>query len=99
MSANKMGKVKREYKKLTLELLLKMSKKLSLKYTLVRNASSLVPINVIRQPEQNRIRFRALADQLYSLKLSVADISKNHYEQLCKMAKYEHKEEFTRKIN
>ena len=97
-----MRKVKREYKKLILELLLKMSEKLSLKYTLVRNASSLVPINIIRQPEQNRIRFRALADQLCSLKkifLSVADVSNNHCEQLCKMAKYEHKEEFTRKIH
>ena len=65
-------------------------------FALVRNASCLEPINIIQQPEQSCIYFRALAYQLYSLKkisLSVAKMSKNHYEEFIKIVKYEHIEE------
>ena len=74
-----------------------MNEKSPLKYALVKNASCLTPISIIWQPEQSRIRFRHLTDQLYSLKKiasSVADMSKNHYEDLLKMANYKHKEKF-----
>ena len=96
ISAEKRRKFKGECKKLVLELLLKMSKK-SLKYALARTASFLAPINIIQQPEQSAIFFRAFADQLCSLKKissSVAEMLKNHYEEFLKMAKYEDKEEF-----
>ena len=99
-------KFKGECKKLVLELLLKMRKKQPLKYALVRNASCLAPINIIWQAEQSCICFRVLADLLNSLKKissSVSDMSKDHYEELLKMAKYEHKEDLlssvTRKID
>ena len=73
-----------------------MSKKQPLKYALVRNVSCLAPISIIWQAEQSCICFTVFADLLNSLKKissSVADISKDHYEELLKMAKYEHKED------
>ena len=93
--AEKERKFKGESKKLVL------GEKSPINYAFVRNASCLAPTNIIWQPEQSCICFRVLFDQLYSLNKissSVADMSKNHYEELLKMAKYKQKVEFFKPI-
>ena len=54
-------------------------------------------MNMIRQPEQSSIHFRALADKLFSLKKissDVADQAKNQYDKLMNLVKYEKNDEF-----
>ena len=66
-------------------------------FCLVRNASCLAPINMIRQPEQSSICFRALADKFFSLKKissDVADKAKNQYDEVLNLVKYEKNNEF-----
>ena len=65
ISAERKRKFKGLCKQLVLNLVLKFWRKLPVNFCLVRNVSCLAPINVIRKPEQSRIRFRTLADKLF----------------------------------
>ena len=61
------------------------------------NASRLAPINMIRQPELSSIRFRVLAEKLFSLKKTSSDVAdqvKNQYNELMNLVNYEKKNEF-----
>ena len=92
VSFERKRKFKGECKKIVLNLLLLIREKSPLNYCLVRNASSLSPINMVRDPEKSSSRFRGLADKLYALKAitsNVADNAKNKYSDLFKIAKYE----------
>ena len=68
ISAERKRKFKGLCKQLVLDLVLEFQRKLALNFCFVRNASCLAAINMIRKPEQSSIRFRALADKLFSLK-------------------------------
>ena len=71
ISAERKRKFKGLYKQLVLDLVLECQRKSPLNFCLVRNTSCLTPINMIRQPEQSSICFRALADKLFSLMLLI----------------------------
>ena len=64
------------------------------------NASRLAPINMIRQPELRSIRFRVLAEKLFSLKKTSSDVADqattimNQYNELMNLVNYEKKNEF-----
>ena len=65
----------------------------------MRNASSLSPINRVREPEKSSIRFRGLTDKLYALKeitSNVADNAKNQDSDLLKIAKYKQNDTFVK---
>ena len=97
ISAERKKKFKGLCKQLVLDLVLEFQRKSSLNFCLVRNASYLAQINMIRQLEQSSIRFRALADKLFSLKKissDVADQAKNQYDELLNLVKYEKSDEF-----
>ena len=52
---------------------------------------------MIGQPEQSSIRFRALADKLFTLKKITSDVAeqaKNRYDELLNLVKYEKNDEF-----
>ena len=92
VSFERKRKFKGECKKIVLNLLLLICEKSSLNYCLVRNASSLSPINMVRDPEKSSICFRGLTVKLYAIKVitsNVADNAKNQYSDLLKIAKYE----------
>ena len=80
-----------------MDLVLEFRRKSPLNFCLVRNASCLAPINMIGQPEQSSIRFRALADKLFTLKKITSDVAeqaKNQYDELLNLVKYEKNDEF-----
>ena len=82
---------------MVLDILLKMSERSPLRYTVVRCASCLSPANMVNGPKECSQRFTILADCLFALKkisASVADNLKYLFDQLLKVAQYEHKEEF-----
>lgn len=84
-------KFKGDCKKIVLDLSINIREKSPLNY-LVRNATSLNPLNIIREPENSSIRFRSLADKLFALKRIssiVADNAKNQHDDLLKIAMYE----------
>ena len=64
VSFERKRKFKGECKKIVLNLLLLICEELPLNYCLVRNTSSLSPVNMVRDPEKSSIRFRGLADKL-----------------------------------
>ena len=82
-------------------ILIKFQEDSPLKYFLIRNSLSLVPKTILRQSEEPCLRFRSLADKLYSLdKITnqVVDNAKNQFEKLIQAASFEHKESFL-KVN
>ena len=79
------------------DILLKLSERSPLLYTIVRCASCLSPANTVNSPKECSKRFTILADRLFVLKkisASVADNSKYQFDQFLKAAQYERKEEF-----
>ena len=62
----------------------------------MRNASSLSPINRVREPEKSSIRFRGLTDKLYAFTSNVADNAKNQDSDLLKIAKYKQNDTFVK---
>ena len=68
ISAERKREFKGLCKQLVLDLILEFRRKLALNFCFVRNASCVAAINMIRKREQSRIRFRALADNFFSLK-------------------------------
>lgn len=82
-------KFKGDCKKIVLDLLINIREESPLNYCLVRNATSLNPINIIREPENSSI---SLADKLFALKRissTVANNAKNQHDDLLKIAMYE----------
>ena len=77
--------------------LIKFREDSPLKYSLVRNYSSLVPKTVVRQSGESCLRFRSLADKLHSLDkitAQLADKAKNQFDKFIQAASYGHKESF-----
>ena len=97
ISAESGRKFKGLYKQIWIGSGSRILEKTPLNFCLVRNASCLAPMNMIRQPKQTSIRFRALAYKLFSLKKissDVADQAKNQYDELLNLLKYEKNNEF-----
>ena len=68
-----------------------------LKYSRIRNFSSLVPKTIMCQSEEWCLRFESLADNLYSLgkiTAQVADNAKNQFDKFIQAASFEHQESF-----
>ena len=54
---------------------------------------------MVREPQKSSIRFRGVADKLYTLKAitsNVADNAKNQYSDLLKIVKYEQNDAFVK---
>ena len=81
-----------ECKKLIISMLVKI-----MQFSIVFNALFLNPINMVRHPEESSQMFTKLADRLFALQkiaTSVADKSKNQYDDLLKTAHFEQKDKF-----
>ena len=68
-----------------------------LKYSILRNASSLSLQNMVHSNQECSLRFRAHVDKLYNLKTisdKTADNSKDQYDQFLKSVQFKHKESF-----
>ena len=88
---------KKKCKSFILNVLLKLQEHCPLKYSVLRNASSLSLQNMVRSNQECSLRFRALVDKLYNLKKfsdKTADNSKDQYDQFLKSVQFEHKESF-----
>ena len=88
---------KKECKSFILNVLLKLQEHCPLKYSILRNASSLSRQNMVRSNQECSLRFRALVDKLYNLKKisdKTTDNSKDQHDQIWKSVQFEHKESF-----
>ena len=97
VSAEKKRKFQGQCKQMVLDILLKLSERSPLRYTIVRSASCLSPANMINSPKECSQRFTILANRLFDLKkisASVADNSKYQFDQFLKVAQYDQKEQF-----
>ena len=68
-----------------------------LRHTVIRNFLALVPSNMVHKSDSCSVRFRELADKLYALNKITAETSDNskvEFDDLLKIAKYEHRESF-----
>ena len=68
-----------------------------MQFSIVCSALSLNPINMVRHPKESSQMFTKLADRLFALQkitASVADKSKNQYDDLLKTARFEQKDKF-----
>ena len=86
-----------ECKKFIINILVKISERFPMQFSIVRNALSLNPINMVRHPEESLQMFTKLADRLFALQkitASVADKSKNQYDDLLETARFERKDKF-----
>ena len=80
-----------------IDILVKLQENTTLRYNIIRNSLALVPSNMVRKSENCSIRFRELADKLYSLNKITAetsDNSKNQFDDPLKIVKHEHREAF-----
>ena len=78
-------------------ILIKFQEHSPFKYSLIRNSSSLVPKTIVRQSEESCVKFRILADKLYSLDKITAQVAgnaKNQFDIFIQAASFEHKESF-----
>ena len=69
---------------MVLDIFLKLQERSPLRYSIVRNCSSLVPMNMVLYTEKSSLRFRSLCDRLFALKKissSTADNGKNQFEE------------------
>ena len=86
-----------ECKKFIINVLVKISERSPMQFSIVRNALSLNPINMVRHPEESMQMFTKLADRPFALQkitASVAGKSKNQYDNLLKTARFEQKGKF-----
>ena len=82
---------------MVLEILLQLSERLLLRYTIARCALCLSAANMVNSPKECFQRFTILADRLFVLKkisASVVDNSKYQFKQFLNIPQYECKEEF-----
>ena len=92
-------KLQCECKQFVRDVLLKINEKSPMQFSIVQNTRSLDPVLMVRFPEVSSQRFTKLADRLFALnKISAntADKSKNQYANLLNMARFEHKEKFSK---
>ena len=93
----KKTKLKKQCKKMVIGILIKFQEHSPLKYSLVRNSSSLVSKAIVHQSGESCLRFRSLTDKLYSLgkiTAQVADKAKNQFDKFIQAASFEHKESY-----
>ena len=86
-----------ECKKFIINILVKISEISPMQFSIVHNALSLNPINMAKHPEESSQMFTKLADRLFArqkITASVADKSKNQYDDLLKTARFEQKDKF-----
>ena len=82
-----------------IDILVKLQKNTPLRHTIIRNSLALLPNNMVHKSDNCSIRFRELADKLYGLNKITAetsDNSKTQFDDLLKIAKYEHREAFVK---
>ena len=97
VSLEKKRKFRNDCGGIILKLLLKLSERCPLKFSLVRNATSLSPANIAANVDEFSIRFSSLADRLYALnkiKANTADNAKSQYDEFVKFVHLHHKDEF-----
>ena len=96
VSLEKKKTFKGECKLMVLDILRKLQERSPLRYSIVRNCSSLVPKNMVLHREESTLRFRSLCDRLYALKKisSTADNGKNRFEEFINFIIFEHKQSF-----
>ena len=86
-----------EYNKFIINILVKISERSPMQFSIVRNALSSNSVNMVRHPEESSQMFTKLADRLFALQkitASVADKSKSQYDDLLKTARFEQKDKF-----
>ena len=84
-----------ECKKFIINILVKISERSPMQFSIARNVLSLNQINMERLPEESSQMFTKLVDRLFALQkitASVADKSKNRYDDLLKTARFEQKD-------
>ena len=82
---------------MVIDILIKFQEHSPLKYSLIRNSLSLVPKTIEHQSEESCLKFRSLADNLYSLDkitAQVADNGKNRFDKFIEAASFGHKGSF-----
>ena len=82
-----------------IDILVKLQENTPLRHTIIRNSLALLPNNMVHKSDNCSIRFRELADKLYGLNKITAetsDNSKTQFDDLLKIAKYEHREAFVK---
>ena len=97
VSLEKKRKFRNDCRDIVIKLLLKLSERCPLKYSLLRNATSLSPANIAANVDEFSIRFGSLADRLYALNkimASTADNAKVQYDSFVKFVNLHHKAEF-----
>ena len=95
--AEKKRKLLGQFKQMVVDMLLKLSERSPLQYTIVRCSSCLSPANMVNSPKEYSQRFTILADRLFTLKKSSASVTDNlkyQFDKFLKVAQYERKEEF-----
>ena len=97
ISFEKKLKFKKDCKKMVLNVLLKFKERSPLKYSVLRNCSSLSPRNMVRSSEECSLQFTSLVDKFYVMKkitAPCADNAKDQFDKFLTAVKYEHKERF-----
>ena len=92
VSAEKKRKVRKDCKTMVLKILLELQERLPSRCGVVRNASSLSPVNMVSTSSKHSKRFKLLTDDLYSPKLitaAVADNAKFQYDEILREAEKE----------
>ena len=82
-----------------IDILVKLQENTPLGHTIIQNSLALLPNNMVHKSDNCSIRFRELADKLYGLNKITAetsDNSKTQFDDLLKIAKYEHREAFVK---
>ena len=77
-----------------IDILVKLQENTSLRHTIIQNSSALVPNNMVHKSDNCTIRFRELEDKLYALNKITAETPDNfkiQFDDLLKIAKYEHR--------
>ena len=77
-----------------IDILVKLQENTSLRHTIIQNSSALVPSNMVHKSDNCSIRFRELANKLCALNKITAETSDNfkiQFDDLLKIAKYEHR--------
>ena len=98
VAAEKKRQFRKECNVFVLNTLLKLQERLPTKYSVVRNASSINPLNMVNDGTAMWKRFVQLANNLFSLKFvssHVADNAKFQYDNLLKKTVVQNQEKFS----
>ena len=97
VSAEKKRKFKGECKEIIVNTLLKLAEKSPIIYSIVRNAKSLDPLNMVRHHNKSSQEFKKLADSLHALKkitAKTADEAKSQFDGFLKTAQFDERDKF-----